>query len=278
MRLRRIIHVAGAAGTGKTMFIERALASGTSVAACARCVLSPKARGVKESKPKQHAELQRYRRAGACDATLYQFKEPSCDDWYMSQLMEGYSEVVYIEGDCPTEYVELSVAVASIDAERSPLLERRLVSARERPSKWADIGDDPSRMLASLLDLVNLAPKSTSAKANQAANLLRELQGKLKDHAPAPVKRWAITPHYAGIERAQLVVFNVRTEEERVLARAHIDDLHRIRKEQPLFDDIVRPFGNRTPITAVAADLSDAADQGLKRALARLKRAAQRPG
>jgi len=94
---------------------------------------------------------------------------------------------------------------------------------------------------------------------------------------PAPTVRWALAEGYEGIERAQLVVVNVRGAKEQERARALLAEVTRLRNDSRVFEDILGYCGSKIPITAVIADLSNAKDVGLKKALARVKRSVTRP-
>ena len=83
-------------------------------AICVRTERDPKLRKELESAPKAHAELRRYREAGASAVALYRFAEPSMDAFFTTAFMQDYSEAVFIEGDCPIDYVDLSVFVAPV--------------------------------------------------------------------------------------------------------------------------------------------------------------------
>jgi len=79
---------------------------------------------------------------------------------------------------------------------------------------------------------------------------------------------------YPGIEHAGLV--NVRDEAERANAARLVADIVRLRREPELFTAILSWRGNRTPVTAVAADLLDRGDVGRRKALSRARRTMQR--
>ncbi|MBK7539250.1 MAG: hypothetical protein IPI49_28575 [Myxococcales bacterium] len=91
-------------------------------------------------------------------------------------------------------------------------------------------------------------------------DLRRSMKSKLGDvrraKPHAPTEHWALEDGYAGIERAQLVVVNVRSADRR-----------------PPMPSL---SGNKLPVTAVVADLSNPKDVGLKKAVARVKRATKR--
>ncbi len=83
----------------------------------------------------------------------------------------------------------------------------------------------------------------------------------------------AIAERYTGIQHAQLVVVNLRSESERKGGGQIVADVVRLRKDEELCDDIFGFCGSRVPITAVVANLTDPDDPGRKKALARALRA-----
>ncbi|MGA7924701.1 MAG: hypothetical protein WCA20_01765 [Candidatus Sulfotelmatobacter sp.] len=85
--------------------------------------------------------------------------------------------------------------------------------------------------------------------------------------------RAAISQRYVGIERAQLVVVNVRSEYERKGGEQIVADVVQLRKDKELYDDILGFRRSKLPITAVVANLNDPHDPGRKKALARVRRA-----
>ena len=68
MRERALIHVAGPGRAGKTTFIEAMLGTTAGFVLVARCVRDDALRHSRETAPRGHAELQRYRKAGATGA------------------------------------------------------------------------------------------------------------------------------------------------------------------------------------------------------------------
>jgi hypothetical protein len=78
--------------------------------------------------------------------------------------------------------------------------------------------------------------------------------------------------HSQGIERAGLVVVNIRDQSERVSAEQLMADVHRLRQDDALFNDTIGWHGHRLPITAVVANLADPRDAGRKKALGRVRR------
>ena len=81
---------------------------------------------------------------------------------------------------------------------------------------------------------------------------------------------------YEGIEWAQLIVVNARAETERRAAEAFAEEVLRLRRDDEVYRDALGLRGNKLPITAVVADLSNPKDPGLKTAVARVKRATKR--
>lgn len=285
MRERALVHVAGPVSAGKTTFIERLLDAEVAFAICVRAQRDPKLRKEQESAPKNHAELRRYREAGASAVALYRFAEPSMDAFFTSAFMQDYSEAVFIEGDCPIDYVDLSVFVAPAPSNGRSLLRRvvrdHTASHQSSIAQFAEALESPealARLLGSGLGepLVAMALKQPRV----LDDLRRSMKSKLADvrraKPPAPTEHWALEDAYAGIERAQLVLVNVRSDADRRAADAVLEDVARLRKDDDVYRDVLGPRGNKLPVTAVVADLSNAKDVGLKKAVARVKRATKR--
>lgn len=90
---------------------------------------------------------------------------------------------------------------------------------------------------------------------------------------PKPTSHWAVAPGYEGIERAQLVVANARDDDQQQRCEALVQEVARLRKDVKVFKDVLGLRGNRIPVTAVVARLGNPNDPGLKKAVARVKRA-----
>ena len=285
MRERALIHLAGPVGAGKTTFIERLLDAEVAFAICVRAQRDPKLRKEQESAPKSHAELRRYREAGASAVALYRFAEPSMDAFFTTAFMQDYSEAAFIEGDCPIDYVDLSVFVAPILPKGRSLL-RRVVrdhgaSRQASIEQFAEALEDPE-VLARLLGaglgepLVAMALKQPRVLDDLRHSMRSKLGEVRRAPPPAPTEHWALAEGYAGIERAHLVVLNVRSEADRPAAESVIEDVARLRKDEEVYRDVLGHRGNKQPVTTVIADLSDPKDVGLKKAVARVKRATKR--
>jgi hypothetical protein len=284
VRERALIHVAGPKGAGKTTFIERALDGGGEWILAARCVRDDSLRESRETAPKGHPELRRYREAGATGAALFAFPEGDIgsDAFFVTRLMEDYSTAVLLEGDRPLGFVDLAVFVAApLPAGGSLLVRRQRDRAKEERAK-ADAmerllraPDGVAELLGQMIGgpMADFARKSPRLLAETRDRMLAGIAMARKAPAPEPTEHWAITDGYEGIEHAQLVVVNVRSAAERERGESLLAGVHRIRKDRAVFDDVLGFRGSKIPITAVVADLADRDDAGTKKALARVRRA-----
>lgn len=280
---RPFIRVTGPAGAGKTSLVEHLLRDRPGMLLAARCTRDDKLREPRESAPRRHAELRRYRKAGAAAVAEYRFPKRRADaeTFYYSKLMEEYSEGVVLEGDQPLEHVDLNVFVAPAPSARQSLL-HRVKSTRASAGRYdpaviraqlktaagtrefvaATLGETPAALL--------LADPAQAEKFRLA--ILSTLGGSRSTASKSATERWAIAPGYEGIERAQMVVINVRADAQRAGADRFLAELVRLRKDAAVFSDVLGAHGSRTPITAVIADLAAASDPGLKKAMARVRR------
>jgi hypothetical protein len=284
MRERALIHVAGPQGAGKTTFLERILGSAGEWILAARCTRDDSLREARETEPKAHPELRRYRDAGATGAALFAFPENDVgsDAFFLTRLMEDYSKGVLLEGDNPLGFVDLAAFVAPPLPAGEMLLVRR---KRDRASEERAKADAMERLLrepggvAELLGqlvggpIMSLARRNPEILERTRASMLAGIAQARKAPAPKPTVRWAIAEGYEGIERAQLVAVNVRHAAERERGEALVAEVHRIRKDTAVFDDVLGFRGHKTSVTAVVANLADPADPGTKKAVARVRRA-----
>jgi hypothetical protein len=283
MMERAIVLVAGPTGSGKTTLIEHLLRRGPGMLAVARCIRDDALRVPRATTPRGHRELGRYREAGACGAIEYRFpgRHMDLDDFFTTRLMQDFSDGVLLEGDDPIEHPDLSIFVAPALAGRGMLF-RRVTRDRRREKR---VGLE---RLESLLGeaggveecLVSLVGRDLADALRADPRRIEELRlsllaGVEKERAvppPAPTRHWAIARGYEGIERAQVVVVNIRGADERRGAERLARDLGRLRKDEAVFRDVLGWRGSRTAITAVVANLADPRDRGLKKALARIGR------
>ena len=284
MRERVVVHVAGPPGSGKTTFVESVLGAVGWLTVAARCVRDDARRHAQETAPKTHPELRRYRDAGASGAALFVFpgRAIGSDAFFMTDLMGDFSQGVVLEGDNPLGYVDLAVFVAPPPASGERLFVR---CTRDRAREQRGTVDDIERLLrepdgvAEFLGkivggpMVEFARKSPKLMEDTRAKLLAGVAAARKAPPPRPTQHWAVRDRYSGVEQAQLVVVNVRKDSERGAGEQLAADLVRLRKEEDLFNDVLGFRGNRTPITAVVANLAQPADPGRKKAIVRVRRA-----
>jgi hypothetical protein len=284
VRERALIHVAGPKGAGKTTFVEQILGGFGDWILAARCVRDDSLRRARETAPKSHPELRRYREAGASGAALFTFPEGDVgsDAFFTTHLMEDYSKAVVLEGESPLDFVDLAVFVAPPTlASESLLVRRKRDRAKEERAK-ADAmerllrePDGVAQLLGQMVGtpLAEFARKSPKLVADTRASLLAAIAQARRAPPPNPTEHWAIAGGYEGIERAQLVVINARDDRERERGDHLATEVHRLRKDAAVFDDILRYRGSKIPITVVVANLADRNDAGTKKALARVRRA-----
>jgi molybdopterin-guanine dinucleotide biosynthesis protein len=285
VRARALIHIGGPAGAGKTTFIERLLEARVAHAICVRAVQDPKLRreGERESAPKEHIELRRYRKSGAGAVALYRFREPSVEAFFMTVFMQDYSQAVFIEGDRPLHHDDLTVFVARVPAKGRSLLRRvvqsRAVSRRAEMQQMKQLYEaleDPAFARLGGPGRSESFEDTTPREPDILQDFRRLMEVTLEDArrsaSPAPTQRRVLAADYEGIEQARLVIVNVRDDKERPAAQALLDELDRLRKDEILFREVFGWRASRLPITAVVANLSDPMDAGLKKAVARVKR------
>jgi hypothetical protein len=281
---RAYVHVGGPPGAGKTTFIEAMLARADALILAARCLRDDTLAQARESAPRTHPELRRYRQAGAAGTAVYTFpgRQSDTDDFFMTNLMMNYSQAVVLKGDSPLGYLDLRVFVAPAPARTEQLFVRR--TRRQSPDGAAG-GSALHRLLSEPGDLVDvLARISGEPLAELARNnpaLVEKIRATLGEMGAEPTsvsargseKRWSVADGYAGIEHAGLVVVNSRHGDNRGPAEALVADVVRLRKDKELAAAILGTRGNRIPVTAVVADLADPNDPGRKKAIARTRRA-----
>ena len=283
MRERALIHIAGPQGAGKTTFAEAILGSTDSFVLAARCRRDDSLRRSRETSPKAHPELGRYREAGASGAALFEFpqSEVDSDAFFETDLMADYSQAVLLEGDSPLAFVDLAVFVAPpLPAGRTLLVRHKRDHAKEEGAK-ADALEQLLRRpdgVAQLLEqmvgapLAEFARRSPKLVEETRANLLAGIAQARRAPPPRPTEHWALSEAYAGIERAQLVVVNIRNAAEQKRGEQLAEEVARVRSDPTVFDDLLGFRGSRAPITITVANLADPKDAGRKKAFARVRR------
>ncbi len=268
---RSIFHVAGPAGGGKTSFIEAVLAMDAAMINCMRAELDPRSKGYRESRSPRDVELRRYRKAGASDTVRLRFDEEHGDAFYMTDLMNTYSEAVFIEGDMPTEFADLEVFVAPPPADGKGLIRR---SRRADPDELAD--QDRRYALKSPVGLRRLLREKLGddlvaalyAGPHPVRTSFHEMPS-----AWRPSKAVAIPRGYEAVENAGLCVVTIHDAASRKAAVRFAKEVQTMRADHELRRKLFGPFSRFVPATIVAADLRDPRDAGTKKALARVRRA-----
>lgn len=265
---RGYIHIAGPRGAGKTTLAEAVLRAFDGPTIAVRCERDDRLDEAKESKAARDPEVRRYREAGASGAARLRFpaEDEDGDSFFCSDVMSDYSKAVLIEGDCPVEYVDLEVFVAPPLPARAGLLRR---VERRSPE-----------VAASALEEILHGIGDRTAIAAFAGSRIREAIGKAtaiygESFSPkgGPGTFWEIAPTHRGLERAGLVIVNVRRGDDRAAADRMLDEIAQVRSDDDVRTSILGRFAHRTKVSAVVADLSGPKDAGTRKALARIKRA-----
>ncbi len=283
MRERALIHVGGPSGSGKTALVEAILAAAERPVLAARCVRDDALRRPRESSPRTHAELRRYLQAGAYAAAVFAFAGQVADptSFYETDLMLNYSKAVILEGDDPLGFVDLAVLVAPApDVDETLFVRYRqdlAAAQRTRVEALERMLSQPDRMATWMQEVMGSAVGELLRKKPELGEDVRTkmLAGITAARTAPPaeaVDHWAVSERFQGIERAGLVVVNIRDQRERASAEQLVADVHRLRKDDALFNDIVGWRGHRLPITAVVADIVNPSDAGRRKALRRVRR------
>jgi hypothetical protein len=298
---RTVIHVGGPPCAGKTAFIEALIrANATTAVAVARCARDDRVDVVVESSSPDDPEILRYEVAGAVAAARITFASrapepasmlpsrlalgpgPAADAFYDTDLMNAWSDVVIVEGDDPLGYADLRVFIAPPPPDGGTLFEERIVDRaqddRVRAERWKLLLNEPgglARWADEAVGIPGLGESDSPGLASVRSVLLTGIE-RARKAPPRPEPVWSVAAPYPGIEHAGLVVVNVRDEAERANAARLVADVIRLRKEPELFTGILSWRGNRTPITAVVADLLGRGDAGRRKALSRARRSMRR--
>jgi hypothetical protein len=278
---RCFVHVAGPRGAGKTTFIEQLLHGLKGGVICVRAVRDDSLTEPRESADRSHDELSRYRQAGAWASASYRFPALQRHDlqFFETQVMQNFSEAVVIEGDLPVPAANLTVFVAPVPPAGARLLVRVEVAAERAASLavWQRAVESPeayarfvSRDSPGVAERIGAALRGELEE--QRSDLSRLLAAYAEKRPSELVERWGLAQPYRGIEQAGLVVVNVRNDGEASRVPDHLEEIGRLRRDDDVYLDIVRRRGSRKAITAVAADLGNPDDLGLRKAISRVRR------
>lgn len=286
MRERAFIHVAGPDGAGKTAFIEALLAADFGIVGCVRCRQDASLREERISGSMRDPELRRYAEAGASRAALYRFPEEDAEGFWDTDFMEDYLPVVLLEGENPLGYADLQVFVGPPLGQGESILRRVEVDQAairaaelERLQEATETQEGFKRLFLGLLGDASLVEMMLTG-SKQVEEYRRDFQQNLdrlrQQPPPPPTEHWALQPGYEDMAGAGLILINGRSEEAKARGEALVAELPRLRKDEDVFNDVIRLKGDRRPVTAVVADLSDPKDAGLKKAIARVRRTVRR--
>ena len=281
MRQRAFIHIDGPSGAGKTTLVEALLAHADHLITVVRCVRDDTLPEPCESFPETDPELHRYQVAGAHAVARYAFPGTSDahDAFFQIDVMQDFSHAVVIEGDCPVSFADVTAFVTPATGGR--LLVRRKSDQSSRDRQAIDalemVLSRPGGLESALAALIG---PGLSKFALQHPELVEQERGKaltqLAELRSRPVAKhsmlWAVADAYHGIERAQLVVVNIRDDTEKDTGEALLTQVARLRSDREILTDVMGARGNRVPITAVVANLTHATDPGARKALKRIRR------
>jgi hypothetical protein len=278
MRQRAFIHIDGPSGAGKTTLVEALLAHTDQLITVVRCVRDDTLPEPCESFAGTDPELHRYQVAGAHTVARYAFPGTSDahDAFFEIEVMQDFSHAVVIEGDCPVSFADVTAFVTSATGGRllvrrksdQPSKDRQAIDALEmvlsRPG-----GLESALIRPGLSEFALQHPELVEQERRKALTQLAELRSR-----PVAKHRmiWAVADAYHGIERAQLVVVNIRDDTEKDTGETLLTQVARLRSDREIYNDVMGPRGNRVPITAVAANITHPTDPGTKKALKRIRR------
>lgn len=283
---RAYIHITGQPGAGKTSLIEalfQALPYDDLI--CVHVVSDPSLRQPWESAPGSNPHIKRYRNAGATSAALYHIPQRGLnivDDFFASEIMSRYSGAVIAEGDSPFGFCHLSVYVARVLPEGESLLVAGKSDEKARRKREIAEAERLAEHPELLLDMLSVGNDDlVTALIKQNPDILRRAGEKLHENIdalrsqplPKAAKTWRIAESLRGIEDAGMVVINILDASERDRAEEMVRDMLRLRSDREIFDAVLGPRHQRTPITVVVVNLADPKDAGRKKAIARLQRA-----
>jgi hypothetical protein len=263
--------------------VEAILAAADGPVLAARCMRDDGLRRPRESSPGTHAEPGRYLQAGAYAAAGFTFPGQMADpiSFYETDLMSNYSEAVILEGDNPLQYADLEVFVAPVPDAGETLFVRRqrdvAATQRARVDAWERMLSQPDGMATWMAEVMGipvgeLLRKKPGVGEDVRTKMLAGVAAARMAPPAKAVEHWAVSDRFQGIERAGLVVVNIRDQSKRASAEQLVADVHWLRKDDALFNDMIGWRGRRRPITAVVANLADPGDAGRKKAVGRVRR------
>jgi hypothetical protein len=255
---REYVWIDGPPASGKTTFIERLIvATRNELVLAARFV---PAKTPKQSGPaKGNDETKRYADAGAIGTMLFRVpSQPDPDAFWSSEFIENYSRAIIIEGAVVEEILSPSLVVCVMCP--LPEGESLLVKGARAPRRI-----DRDSMAITEQVLFKNDPKRLGA--------LHEFERMIPALGLTPRGGgWAIRDDSAGVTQAAVIVINVHDEGERPAAERLAAEVRRIREDAEIKNDVIGLRDAKRQPIIVIANLANAKDKELKKAITRVKR------
>lgn len=129
-------------------------------------------------------------------------------------------------------------------------------------------GKDDGEIVEELEATPAQVARITGLDVASAALLLEAAAGGV----PIRAARWALHADYEGLEQAQVIVIDARTEHERAAAAGLAGEIGRLRADPEVRRDLALDLAAQRRTSVYVADLANPRDARLKQALARIKR------
>jgi hypothetical protein len=177
-----------------------------------------------ESFAETDPELHRYQVAGANTVARYAFPGTgdTHDAFFQIDVMQDFSHAVVIEGDCPVSFADVTAFVASAVGGRLLVRRKSDQPSRDRQAMdaWEAVLSRSGGLESALGALIGPGLGEFALRhAELVERERRKALTQLVELRSRPVAkhrmRWAVADAYQGVERAQLVVVNIRDDDER---------------------------------------------------------------
>ncbi|MBI4775521.1 MAG: hypothetical protein HY788_15335 [Deltaproteobacteria bacterium] len=282
---RSYIWVDGPPGGGKTSLIERILKSNrTRLIMAARFAPTDSV-----SEPVEvfqgNDETERYLMAGASNTLLYKYPVVRHDEteerFWDTVFIQDDSDAIIFEGPPRREIrPDLFVYVTRPLADGENLVTRKEVEMVRLDFKAylsAILGEElTEEEFEEQEDDSSFDTDMEDEEELEEVPIPDEIADKLQEYVehgvPIMQEKWTLNDTQQGLAHAQVVVINIFDEEERRAAEVLTREIHRMYEDESIRDDVVRSYGRRRPSVFVA-NFDDPKDEGLKKAIARIKRA-----
>ncbi len=198
---------------------------------------------LRASSPRTHPETQRYWQAGAYATAKFASPrhDPDPIEFYQTQLMLNYSCAVILEGDNPAGYTDLEVFVAPAPLAGETLYVRRqhdvAAAHRAKADAWEELVRRPDGMSMWMEEAIgppvgDFVRKNPRLAEDARSRMLAGIAQVRSGPPPRPVEHWAVSARFQGIQRAGLVVVNVRDPAKRPAAEQLLVDAEQYVRRQ----------------------------------------------